>query len=407
MRGISRESLSLRRRNPTAQAPVEPFTLRQAANKAKNQLEARLQRTKLSSKPVVVDLVVTKACNLACTFCKDYEHPGAKKVERENFERVAAELFPTARWLNICSGGEPYLHTGLEDLLRLAKRYKLKNWVLSNAMLLKEERMREIFEEGLIDSHGFSIDGIENETVETIRVNSKLPTILEKLDMVLRLRREIGGKKPEIVIRYALMRRNIEELPRAVEYWGERGADRLDTGYLSLANGIEEDESLFFHQDLASKVFDEARRVAERYPNLMLRLPKLLADQERMKQRPTNCTAPWDFVMIDTSGAVLPCYRAFEALAMGNLYTGEGGSFSDIWNSEPYQALRRTVNNDSEPKHYGYCAVCENRYGWSDLKAHLGDETWAEAAADGGVAFDHKRKGFKSYEESDKAKSES
>ena len=351
----------------------------------------------------MVDLVITKACNLACTFCKDYEHPGAKKVERENFERVAAELFPTARWLNICSGGEPYLHTGLEDLLRLAKQYKLKNWVLSNAMLLKEDRMRAIFEEGLIDSHGFSIDGLEDETVETIRVNAKMPTILEKLDMVLRLRKELGeGKKPEIVIRYALMRRNIEELPRAVEYWGKRGIDRMDTGYLSLANGIDENESLWHHQELTAKIFDEARRTAERYPNLMLRLPKLLADQKNLKQEPSDCNTPWEFVMIDTSGAVLPCYRAFEAIAMGNLYTGEGGSFSEIWNSESYQALRETVNDDSKPKHYKYCEVCENRYGWSDLKSHLGDETWAETAASDGVSFNHKRKGFKSFDESDK-----
>ena len=384
---------------------MEPFTLRQAANKALNQLEARLQRARLTSRPVVVDLVVTKACNLACTFCKDYEHPGARKVERERFEKVAKELFPTARWLNICSGGEPYLHTGLEDLLRLAKRYKVKNWVLSNAMLLKEDRMRAIFEEGLIDSHGFSIDGIEPETVETIRVNAKMETLLEKLDMVLRLREEVGKGKPEIVIRYALMRRNIEELPAAVRYWGERGVDRIDTGYLSIANDIDSQESLYFHQDLTAKVLEEAEREAEKYPQLMLRTPSLLADQEAQKTNPAPCKAPWEFVMIDTSGSILPCYRAFEALSMGNLYTGEGGSFAEIWNGEAYRNLRRTVNDDSAEKSYAYCGVCENRYGWSDLKAHLGDETWAEMAKQqGDVEFDHRRKGFKAYEESDKAR---
>ena len=382
---------------------MKPHIIRQTTNRTINQVEAKLGRTLLRSKPVVIDLVITKACNLACTFCRDYEHPGAKKVERENFEKVASELFPTARWLNICSGGEPYLHTGLEDLLRLAKTYKLKTWVLSNAMLLKEDRMRTIMGEGLIDSHGFSIDGIEDKTVETIRVNSKLPTIFEKLDMVLRLREELGKDKlPEIVIRYALMRRNIEELPKAVEYWGSRGANRLDTGYLSLANGIPQDESLYFHQDLTARIFDEARKVAAKYPGFKLNLPKLLAEQEVLKKNPSPCLQPWQFVMIDTSGEILPCYRAFEAVAMGNLYTGEGGTFSEIWNGKNYQALRKTVNDDSKPKHYSYCGVCENRYGWSDLKAHLGDETWAEANAGSEVKFDHKRKGFKSFQESDK-----
>ena len=91
---------------------MREFTLRQGFNKALNTAERRLQRSRLRSKPIVIDIVVTKACNLACTFCKDYEHPGAKKIDRENFERVAEQLFPTARWVNVCSGGEPYLHTG-------------------------------------------------------------------------------------------------------------------------------------------------------------------------------------------------------------------------------------------------------------------------------------------------------
>ncbi len=386
---------------------MQPFTLKQAANKALSRVESSCRRAKLVSKPLVVDLVVTKACNLACTFCKDYEHPGAKKVDREQFERVARELFPTARWLNICSGGEPYLHLGLEDLLRLAKSYKVKRWVLSNAMLLKEERMRAILEEGLIDSHGFSVDGIKAKTVETIRVNAVLETLLEKINMVLRLRQTVGGGRPEVVIRYALMRRNVEELPEAVQYWGERGVDRIDTGYLSLANGIDKQESLWFHQDLLRRVLDEARTVAARYPKLMLRTPNLIEDEKVKLTQPSPCKAPWEFVMIDTSGQVLPCYRAFEALSMGNLYTGDTRSFAEIWNSSTYQKLRLTVNDDSQPKHYGYCSTCEMRYGWSRLESHLGDETWAQKAIESGakdLRFDHRRKGFRSFEEADAPK---
>ncbi len=27
-------------------------------------------------------------------------------------------------------------------------------------------------------------------------------------------------------------------------------------------------------------------------------------------------------------------------------------------------------------KHFPFCAVCEVRFGWGNLTAHLGDETW-------------------------------
>src|SRR2546422_10959729 len=142
-------------------------------------VEPRLQSHAPRSLPQNVDIVLTKACNLACTFCKDYETLGAKRVSLENFEKVARQLFPTARWLSICSGGEPYLHKGLEDLLRIARRYKLEAWVLSNGMLLKEDRVRTIVREGLITLHGFSVDGFDAPTVEAIRVGANLPTILE------------------------------------------------------------------------------------------------------------------------------------------------------------------------------------------------------------------------------------
>lgn len=382
---------------------MREFTLKQGFNKALNTAERRLQRSRLRSKPIVIDIVVTKACNLACTFCKDYEHPGAKKIDRENFERVAEQLFPTARWVNVCSGGEPYLHTGLEDLLRLGQRHKAQRWVLSNGTLLDEERMRRIVAEGLITLHGFSVDGIEARTVETIRVNASLPKILANIDMLLRLREQERSQDRGVVIRYALMRRNIEELPAAVRYWGERGIDRVDTGYLSIANGIDPQESLFYHQDLMKRVFDEAKKVAEGYPSLMLRLAPTVDDEREKESSPERCSAPWDFVMIDTSGNVLPCYRAFEAISMGNVYGAEGLPFDQIWNSPDYRELRRTVNDDSCEKHHPYCKVCENRFGWGRVGAHLGDETWNKVVFEGvedAPAIDHRRKGFKSYEES-------
>lgn len=356
-------------------------TVRQAVNAALNHAEYFLQRPVLRSLPQNVDVVLTKACNLACRFCIDYETLGAKRISLENFEKIARQLFPTARRLSICSGGEPYLHKGLEDILRVAKRYKLDTWVLSNGMLLKEDRIRTICREGLIDLHGFSCDGFKPETVEAIRVNAQLATILENIRMVIRVREEEGRRAPGIVARYALMRSNIEELPDTVERWGAMGVDRLDTSYLGVCNGIDRNESLYFHQDLMIRVFAEARKVAARFPRLTVNLPQTVAEALERKKKPTNCKAPWGFVKIDTDGRVLPCYRAWDALDMGKVYDDDGVPFDRIWNDERYQALRRTVNDDGVEKHFPYCARCEYRYGWGDLEQHVGYEEWSDTVA--------------------------
>ena len=208
------------------------FPLSKWPNRLLNEFEFRLQRRRLRSMPVTIDVVLTKACNLACTFCKDYETEGAQRISLSNFERIAAQLFPTATGLSICSGGEPYLHRGLEEILRIGKRHRLYTWLLSNGMLAKPDRVRPMVREKLISRHGFSVDGYRAATVEALRVNARLEVILENIRHLIRIREEEGQEEPRITIRYALMRSNVEELPDAVRQWGELGVDRLDCDYL-------------------------------------------------------------------------------------------------------------------------------------------------------------------------------
>lgn len=372
----------------------EVHTAKQAVNTAMNLAEFWLQTPTVRSLPQNVDIVLTKACNLACTFCIDYETPGAKRVSLENFAKVGRQLFPTARLVSICSGGEPYLHKGLEDLLRFVRRYKVATWVLSNGMLVKEDRIRTIVREGLITMQGFSCDGFQAATVEAIRVGAKLETVLDNMRMVIRVRDEEGKEYPQIVARYALMRSNLEELPATVERWGEMGVHTLDASYLAVCNGIDSNESLYFHQELMEKVFAEARKVAARYPRLHLNLPQPVREAREQKLKPKKCKAPWSFVKIDTDGRVLPCYRAWDALSMGKVYDDDGIPFSEIWNSPAYQALRKTVNDDGADKHFPYCNRCEYRYGWGDLHQHVGYSEWGETvatAAPEAAAIDHRR----------------
>ena len=358
---------------------MEDFTLRKGMNRAISLIETRGQLSMIHSLPQCVDIVLTKACNLACTFCKTYELPGeAKKISVENFEKIARQLFATARQVSFCSGGEPYLHMNLEDLLRICRRYKVATWVLSNGMLLKEERIRTIVREELVSRHGFSVDGINASTVEAIRVNARLDLILENIKMLIRIRKEEGKQKPTIVIRYALMRSNVEELPDAVQYWGEMGINYIDCNYLSLCNDIDHKESLYFHQNLMEQVFNEAREVAAHWPRLTLNLPPTICQEQLIQDNPRKCTYPWNFAYIGTNGQVLPCYRSWGVITMGNVYGENGKLFKEIWNNSQYQALRRTVNNDDIQKHYPYCSKCECRFGMGSLAAHLGDDTWLE-----------------------------
>jgi radical SAM protein with 4Fe4S-binding SPASM domain len=236
------------------------------------------------------------------------------------------------------------------------------------------------------------VDGATAETVESIRIGSRFPAIVRNVATLVRLKRELGREHPTVTIRYALMRTNVAELAAAVRMWGEIGIDHIDTSYVSLANGLDRSLSLFYHQELALECFAEARVAAQQYPGLTLSLPETFDEQRRYATAPRMCPYPWQFVMIDSNGEVLPCYRAFEALRFPSVYDS-GKRFETIWNSDGYRRLRATVNDDARKKFYPYCQVCEIRYGWSAERAHLGDETWREALGPRWLpsGFDHRR----------------
>jgi radical SAM protein with 4Fe4S-binding SPASM domain len=356
-------------------------------NAALNKYDSQRLPASPRSMPTYVDVVLTKHCNLACTFCNDYQTDGSQNQSLEAFERIAAQLLPTAKQLSICSGGEPYLHRQLLDVLRVAKSYGVRTWLLSNGMLCDEDRLRAIVQEGLVTEHGFSVDGIEPATVEAIRIKARLPVILANIDTLLRLKKDAGAELPRIVIRYAVMKSNIEELPAAVKYWGERGVDRLDVNYLSLCNDIEQDESLFFHQERMVQVFDAARAEAAKHDQLTVNLPPTVAAEQGALTNPRLCYDPWKFVYIDTNGDVFPCYHSWSAVRMGNVLQ-DGVTFASIWRSEEYAALRRSVNNDTVAKHHPFCARCEARFGMGTLEAHLGAETWFDGMGFEGEALE-------------------
>ena len=358
---------------------TKDLTIKKAFNLTINRFETKRQALRLHSLPRTVDVVLTRACNLKCSFCKSYETTGAQYLSRENFEHVARQLFPAARIVRFCSGGEPYMHKRIIDLLRISRRYKVMTWVFSNGMLLSEDIIRTVVKEELISLHGFSVDGITPATVEAMRVNAKLNVIRKNIGAFVRIRREEGKNTPTVVIRYALMRSNIEELPDAVQQWGEMGIERIDCNYLSICNELDQQESLYFHQDLMEQVFQKCQTLAVRYPQLTLNLPPTIRQEQQFLENPKMCTAPWNFIRVETDGRILPCYKSWGVINMGNIFDNDGGSIREIWNTTDYQALRRTVNVDGPRKYYAYCAVCPSRFALGDLSAHL-DTTWLDNA---------------------------
>lgn len=334
------------------------FTPRRLANIALNHLEARLRVRSPRSLPRSLDIVMTKACNLNCTFCVSSTLENARWLEFETYERIAAELFPTASRLSICSGGEPLLYPRIRDVLRIAGDHGVKTLMVSNGMLLKEDVREWMVADQTLGIYYVSFDGSTKEVLERIRRGARFETIVENVTALSRRRQAAGRRLPRIGIRYSVMKSNAEDLVGISALAKSMGVEEVLVSWVNFANDMSPQDSLFYDQDYAADVFARTRAEAARHGIKMI-LPPLPRD-EKNGQR---CDFPWEFAQIDADGSIRHCYMAW-VQTVGNYTDG----FADIWRGDVYGQVRSTMEGDDP--FFPYCKVCAWRKGCNNEAAH-------------------------------------
>jgi MoaA/NifB/PqqE/SkfB family radical SAM enzyme len=309
--------------------------------------------------PGKLDIVLTKACNLRCTFCISY---GSLKGERwmdfALYEEIARQLFPRAYMVRFCSGGEPLLYPRVREALQLAQRYRTLAQMISNGTLLNRETAQWLVDDQSLQELLISFDGARKETVERIRRGANYENILDNIDYLAALKTKRGLSYPRLSFHYIIMRSNLEELPEIFKICSRYGLYKVKVAYLNVTNELEVNESLFYHQEEAARVFEEARRRA-RESGIRLDLPPL-PSQDHGSHR---CLRPWQFCQIDTDGSIRFCYRAW-LQRLGFFADG----FRSIWRGEPYRKIRRTLN--SPTPYFPYCRHCAVRLGFGQESSH-------------------------------------
>ena len=103
-------------------------------------------------------LEVTDICNIHCEGCYRQHLTGHKSLEQ-----VKEEILFFKKWRNpdnvSIAGGEPLIHPQIVDIVAHIAKSGIKPIILTNALALKPELLRELKEAGLagftvhIDSH--------------------------------------------------------------------------------------------------------------------------------------------------------------------------------------------------------------------------------------------------------------
>jgi len=328
---------------------------------ALNARETAGQVEVMRSTPRTLFLEITGRCPIVCLMCaRRYRDWDYGDLSEEVFEKLTAVYQRVG--ITVLGGfGEPLVAANFDRCFSRLATLRAPVALQTSGYRLTEDRVRSLFEGRLRHLH-ISMDSPVEATYSSIRPKISFHDVQARIRQLVELKRAAPSDLPEIRVVFVAMRRNIEELPAMVDLVANMGADILTVQYVCVHSEEIRDESLFFHQEVANRVFDEAEARAEKV-DVKLELPP------RFGQPPsdarTKCTDPWQVAYVRWDGEVRPC--CYAKASMGNL--GDQ-SFWEIWNGPAYRELRRTVNSSQPPD---FCLVCTagRLCGVDDEKSHI------------------------------------
>jgi len=150
-----------------------------------------------TSHPYMAHIVPMRRCNLACTYCNEFDDHSAP-VAIEEMERRIDELGRLGTSVITISGGEPLLHPELDRIIARIRRTGAIAGMITNGYLLMPDRIQRLNRAGL-DHLQISIDNVMPDEVskKSLKVlDAKLKMLAEHADFHVNINSVVGGGTP-------------------------------------------------------------------------------------------------------------------------------------------------------------------------------------------------------------------
>jgi radical SAM protein with 4Fe4S-binding SPASM domain len=267
-----------------------------------------LARLGVVSRPEVVMLELTNACNLKCVMCGT---PSAQRKTGLMSWDIYVLALEQAAALGVGSivlhtTGESLLHRELARMVREAKTRGFKTMLSTNGILLDERRATDLLDAGL-DQLRFSIEGANKATYEAVRVGGNHERLVTNMRR-LRDLRDSRGSGMGIAVNSVYMKETAGEVAEFMRVYGP------------LSDYIE---------------FSHLGNQGNHMPEIVLR--SSTKPRSRGSLRP--CSLLWRSIVVSWNGDVTVCCVDLEnEMVVGNITRQP---LAKIWRSEPYTRYRQ------------------------------------------------------------------
>src|SRR5467141_1831932 len=98
--------------------------------------------------PILVHIIPMRRCNLACTYCNEFDD-FSKPVPLEEMKKRLDILADMGTSIITISGGEPLMHPDLDEVIGHMRRRGMIAGLITNGFYLNKERIERLNEAGL------------------------------------------------------------------------------------------------------------------------------------------------------------------------------------------------------------------------------------------------------------------
>src|ERR1700678_3206643 len=93
--------------------------------------------------PVLAQIVPARFCNLSCAYCNEYDKV-SEPVPLDEMLRRIDHLARLGTSIITISGGEPFTHPGLDEIIRRIRNRRRLAGIITNGYLLTPERIERL-----------------------------------------------------------------------------------------------------------------------------------------------------------------------------------------------------------------------------------------------------------------------
>lgn len=154
--------------------------------------------------PFFLSVETANYCNLHCPECpvgqRTTVREDARLFQFELFQKLIDEQKRTLFHVILYFQGEPLINKKLPDFINYAHKARIYTSISTNAQLLNKKNAKELILAGL-DKIIVSVDGATQEVYEQYRVGGKLQKVIEGVEALNELKRELNSPTPMVEMR--------------------------------------------------------------------------------------------------------------------------------------------------------------------------------------------------------------